>query len=82
MLTQLRKGLRSRVAGVLVVLYALCLLAPAAAFAFGDVTKAAHCLTDDSHGLGTSHAKEHGQHDGVAHQHPGEVDVEKTNSGQ
>jgi hypothetical protein len=52
MLMQLRKGFRIRAACVLAVLYALCLLAPAGAFALGDGTRAAHCLTDNNHGLG------------------------------
>jgi hypothetical protein len=84
MLAQLSKGLRLKVAGVLVVLYALCLLAPAAAFAFGDAAKAAHCLTDESHGLGASHAyaKQQVHHDGTAHQHPGDGDGPQAASGQ
>jgi len=81
-LMQLRRVFRSRAASALVVLYALCLLAPAAAFAFGDGTKAAHCLTDDNHGLVVSHVHdassapvhEHEHHDAVAHQHSGDGD--------
>lgn len=68
MLIQLTRALKWRAAGLLVVLYALCVLAPAAAFAFGDSARAAHCLIDDHHGL----AKVALQHDHVSkvHAHP------------
>ena len=88
-LMQLRRGFRLRAASALVVLYALCLLAPAVAFAFGDGTKAAHCLTDNNHGLVASHAydassahgHEHGHQDAAAHQHSSDGDRQQTKSG-
>lgn len=68
---------------MLVVLYALCVLAPAATFAFGDAAKTAHCLTDEKHGLG-SHAdsKTHVHHEGTAHQHSGSGDEQQGTSGK
>jgi len=88
-LMQFRRGFRSKAASALVVLYALCLLAPAAAFAFGDGTKAAHCLTDNNHGLVASHSHdassahghEHGHHDVGKHKHSGDGDRQQTQSG-
>jgi len=87
-LMQLRRGFRLRAASALVVLYAVCLLAPAAAFAFGDGTKAAHCLTDNNHGLVASHAHDassapghehkHEHHDAATHQHSGDGDRQQT----
>ncbi len=47
--------------------YAMCLLAPVAAFAFGNAE--AHCLTQDNHGLTSVHV--HG--DGTVHQHAGDA---------
>ena len=79
MLNWLVTRMRHRAASALVVLYALCVLAPAAAFAFGDATKAAHCLTDENHGLGASHAhgKAHVHQDGAAHKHSDEGDEQQ-----
>lgn len=54
MRTGLAKATRWRSAGLLAVAYLICVLAPAAAFAFGDGSRAAHCLTDDHHGLRTN----------------------------
>jgi hypothetical protein len=84
MLSWFSTGMRHRAATALVVLYALCVLAPAAAFAFGDANKAAHCLTDDNHGLGTSHAhsKAHGHDEGNAAPHSHDGDEQQTTSGQ
>jgi hypothetical protein len=48
MLVRLTRAMRLRSAGVMAVLYLLCILAPAAAFAFGDPSRTAHCLTDSS----------------------------------
>ena len=73
-------GIRHWAATALVVLYALCVLAPAAAFAFGDGTKAAHCLSEENHGLG--HSKAHVHHDGTVDQHSDDGDEQKTTSGQ
>ena len=68
----------------MVVLYALCVLSPAAAFAFGDGTKAAHCVTDENHGLGTSHThgKAHVHKDGTAHKHSDEGGEQQGASGK
>jgi hypothetical protein len=46
MFTRLTRAWRLRSAGILAVLYLACVLAPAAAFALGDGSRAAHCLTD------------------------------------
>lgn len=83
-LTQFSRGFRLRAASVLVVLYALCVLTPAAALALGDAAKAAHCLTDENHGLGPSHAnsKPHVHDDGNASQHSHDGDEQQSTSGQ
>jgi hypothetical protein len=73
MLIRLTRALRSRVASMLALLYLLCVLAPVAAFAFGDGSRAAHCLTDDNHGLQSAHVhmhdggKVHVHEDGTSH---------------
>jgi hypothetical protein len=60
---------------MLALLYLLCVLAPAAAFAFGDGSRAARCLTDDNHGLQSAHVhmhdggKAHVHEDGTSHEH-------------
>src|ERR1019366_10086549 len=54
-----------RAASLLVVLYTLCVIGPAAAIAFSDDETAAHCLTDDH--LET--AKVHVHQDGLSQQH-------------
>jgi hypothetical protein len=75
MLIRLTKARRLRTASILAVLYMLCVLAPAAAFAFGDGSRAALCLTDDSHGLQSVHVHErdggkaHVHADGTSHEH-------------
>ena len=69
MLNWLARRARHRAATALVVLYALCVLAPAAALAFGDGTKAAHCLTDESHGRGVLHADGKSHAHGKSHEH-------------
>jgi hypothetical protein len=62
------------------VLYTLCVLASPAAFAFGDSSRAAHCLTDNNHGLPSVYVHEHGtqvhyvgkahvHEDGTSHEH-------------
>ncbi len=68
MLTKLTRGLLRRAARVLVVVYALCLLAPIAAFAFGDASYAAHCVSHEHHGL----ASEHAHQEGAVHEHSGD----------
>ena len=72
MLIRLTRAVRRRTASIVALLYMLCVLAPAAAFAFGDGTRAAHCLTDDNHGLQPVHVHEHDGHEhggGKAHIH-------------
>lgn len=58
MLLRLTKTLRARAAVVLAALYALCCIAPPAALAFTGGVVAAHCLTDEHHGMNVQH--EHG----------------------
>lgn len=77
MLRRLTRGIRSRAAGALIIAYALCVVAPAAALAFGDAARAAHCLTHDHHGVATPHshagdAPAHG-HSAPAHHHAGDA---------
>jgi hypothetical protein len=55
MLRRLAKRLRTRAALVLAVLYALCVIAPPLALTFSDGAVAAHCLTDDHHGMDVRH---------------------------
>jgi len=65
MLSLLTSKWRWRAASVLVAVYALCLLAPAAVMAISGGAAAAHCLTDDHHAL----AKIHVHHDRSSHSH-------------
>jgi hypothetical protein len=72
MLVRLTIVVRSRCTGFLAALYLICILAPAAAFAFGDDSQTAHCLTEASlsahvHGKGAD-ASPH-SHAGAAHSH-------------
>ena len=75
MLSVLTKTFRTRAAIFVAALYALCVLAPAVAFAFSDNPAVAHCLTEGHVGVhdhGANH--EHGgtlhvHADGSAHQH-------------
>jgi hypothetical protein len=71
MLIRLTRAARFRVASVLALLYTLCVLAPAAAFAFDDGSRAAHCLTDDNRGLRPVHVHEHNGHENDGHKHDG-----------
>ncbi len=65
MFVRVTKAVRSRAAGILAVLYLICVLAPGAAFAFGDPARTAHCLTE----RGIS-AHVHGNNGGTAaHSH-------------
>ena len=73
MLMQLTRGFRLKAASALVVLYAICLLAPTAAFALSPSPRQAHCLTQADHGL----AKAHVHHDVAEHEHPQKTDDEK-----
>jgi hypothetical protein len=75
MLIRLGKATRWRLAALLAVSYMLCVLAPAAAFAFGDGSYAAHCLTDNIDGLTPVHVHKHDggrahvHNDGRVHDH-------------
>jgi hypothetical protein len=71
MLVRLTRAMRSRAASATALLYMLCVLAPAAAFAFGDGSRAAHCLTDNNHGLQPAHVHEHKGHEHNGHDHAG-----------
>jgi hypothetical protein len=68
---------------VLALFYGFCSVAPAAAFAFGDTTRAAHCLTgDDDHGLHGTQPHQHsdaGAHAdaGASHEH-GNIDAQNS----
>jgi len=73
MLIRLTTAARFRVASTLSFLYLLCVLAPAAAFAFGDGSRAAHCLTDDNHSLRPAHAHEHNGHSHDGNKHDGDT---------
>lgn len=85
MLSRLNKVRRWRAALLLALFYALCSVAPAASFAFGDGTRAAHCLTgDDDHGLHGAQPHEHpaaATHthaDGTSHDHGRKADAGKS----
>jgi hypothetical protein len=54
-LRRVAKRLRTRAAVVLAVLYASCVIAPPLTLAFTDGASAAHCLTDDHHGVNVQH---------------------------
>ena len=69
MLSGLTRGFRLRAALMLAVLYALCVLGPAAALALTNT--AMHCLTEQgaAHVHGQASAKSHAHADGADHQH-------------
>ena len=74
MLSAVAKTVRIRAAIVLAGLYALCILAPAAAFAFSDNPAVAHCLTEGHVGVHEhsgkhDHGNIHVHTDGTTHQH-------------
>src|SRR5262249_45826599 len=74
MLSVLTKTFRVKAAIVLAVVYALCILAPAVAFAFSDDPAVAHCLTEGHVGVHDHDAKHDGNKphvhaDGSTHQH-------------
>jgi hypothetical protein len=90
MIMGLTKAARSRVASAVALLYLLCVLAPAAAFAVGDASRVVNCLTDDNHGLRSAHVhhahqheggKAHVHEDGAEHEHAGIPDG-KNSDGQ
>ena len=68
MLSIFAKTFRVKAAIVLAALYALCILAPAAAFAFSASPGVAHCLTEGHVGM-HDHGKVHVHTDGTAHHH-------------
>jgi hypothetical protein len=74
-MSALTKTLRVKAAIVLAALYALCILAPAVAFALSDNPAVAHCLTEGHVGVhdhGSKHehgGKLHVHADGTTHQH-------------
>ena len=74
-MSTLTKTLRVKAAMVLAALYALCVLAPAAAFVLSNNPAIAHCLTEGhisvhDHGAKHEHGgKLHVHADGTAHQH-------------
>jgi hypothetical protein len=85
MLSVPSRSFRVRAAIALALLYALCILAPTAAFALSSNPGLAHCLTEDhvapvvhDHGKAPDHTHDHGGQvqvqvhahaDGTAHQH-------------
>lgn len=69
MLSRLTKRVRVRVAVALAAIYAFCVIAPPVALAFADAAVAAHCLTDDHHGVGHKHAAADTQLHGATHVH-------------
>jgi hypothetical protein len=75
MFFRITNAARLRSAVVLALVHLLCVLAPDASFAFGDGSRAAHCLTDNHHGLSAGHvskrdvAKAHVHEDGGIHDH-------------
>jgi hypothetical protein len=84
------KGFRVKAAIVLAALYALCVLAPSAAFAFSGNPMIAHCLIEDhiaaaAHDHGASvhdhGGKVHVHADGTTHQHHDSGPVPKSQSG-
>ena len=69
------RGFKRQAACIVVALYGLCVLAPAAALAAFDAAHLVPCLTDDHHHAGQAHshhdhsAKAHVHEDGTVHQH-------------
>src|SRR3984893_14971532 len=68
-MSALTKTLRVNAAIVLAALYALCILAPAVAFALSDNPAIAHCLTEGHVGV-HDHGAKH-EHGGKLHVHAG-----------
>jgi len=70
MLSGLTKSFRIKAAIFVAVLYAFCVLAPAAVLAFADAATAVHCLTEQ-HGTAKphDHGKAHMHGDGTVHHH-------------
>jgi hypothetical protein len=72
MLSVPTKAFRIRAAIALAVLYALCILAPSAAFALSNNPSVAHCLTEGHVGAHVHGGTTHIHADGTAHQHHGD----------
>jgi hypothetical protein len=71
--------MRVRSARLLAALFLICILAPSAAFAFGDGSRAAHCLTDTAvaahvHKKSDVGAGAHDHGTAADHQHTGDTD--------
>jgi hypothetical protein len=80
MLSALTRTFRVKAAIMLAALYALCVLAPAAAFAFSNNPAAAHCLTEGH--VGVRNQAQHNQaqqnqaqHNQAQHNHADQVHV-------
>jgi hypothetical protein len=72
MLSPVTESFRVKAALVLAALYAFCVLAPSAVFAFADGAAIAWCLTED-HGVAPMHhdaGTVHVHADGTSHHHP------------
>ena len=74
MLIRLTREMRVCSARFLAVLFLVCILAPSAALAFGDGSRAAHCLTDTTvaahvHKKFDAHAHTHDHGTAADHQH-------------
>lgn len=82
MLTRITKAIRFWAASFLVAGYAVCALAPAAALAWGDAARAAHCLTNEhTASKADQSAADHiHDHEGAPHQHPASDDGDKSAS--
>src|SRR5262249_44905275 len=84
MLSVFAKTFRVKAAIALAALYTLCILAPAAAFAFSTSPGVAHCLIEGHDGVHDHGGKVHVHADGSAHHHdhdgaaPPSGDHEKT----
>ena len=71
MLSVLTRDFRVKAALALAAFYALCILAPSAAFAFSHSPNAAHCLTEDGIPIAVHDhgGKVHVHADGTTHRH-------------
>jgi hypothetical protein len=75
MLTRLTKPFRHCAAIALVAVYAVCVLAPVAAFALDDGTRAAHCLTGERNDASANNDA------GAGHAHANQADHEHSHDG-
>jgi hypothetical protein len=70
MLARVTKALRAKAAIALALIYAFCVLAPPAAFAFSHDPDVARCLIEGHVGIAVhDHGKMHMHADGTAHHH-------------